>query len=43
LRAPLDSVVVVDESAPSSVPHLPESAIAFFDRDLVVATSPPGC
>jgi len=43
LRAPPDAVVVVDESAPKlRTGALPESAIAFFDRDIVVVDKPAG-
>src|SRR6266853_712710 len=43
LRAPSDAVVVVDERAPKlHTGALPESAIAFFDRDVVVVDKPDG-
>ena len=42
-RVPRDAVVVVDEHAPKQrAGALPESAIVFFDRDLVVVDKPPG-
>jgi 23S rRNA pseudouridine1911/1915/1917 synthase len=43
LRVPSGAVVIVDEHAPKLRPGaLPESAIAYFDRDLVVVDKPPG-
>ncbi len=43
LRVPPGAVVVVDERAPKLRPGaLPESAIAYFDRDLVVVDKPAG-
>ena len=43
LRVPPGAVVVVDERAPKLRPgDLPESAIAYFDRDVVVVDKPPG-
>ena len=43
LRVPPGAVVVVDERAPKlRTGALPESAIAFFDRDLVVVDKPAG-
>jgi len=43
LRVPPGAVVVVDERAPKLRPGaLPESAIAFFDRDVVVVDKPAG-
>jgi len=43
LRVPPGAVVVVDERAPKLRPGaLPESAIAYFDRDVVVVDKPPG-
>ena len=42
-RIPADAVVVVDEHAPRHRPGpLPESAIVFFDRDVVVVDKPAG-
>ena len=42
-RVPPDAVVVVDEQAPKHrTGPLPESAIVFFDRDLVVIEKPAG-
>ncbi len=42
-RVPADAVVVVDEHAPKvRVGPLPESAIVFFDRDVVVVDKPAG-
>ena len=43
LRVPPSAVVVVDERAPKlRTGALPESAIAYFDRDLVVVDKPAG-
>ncbi len=43
LRVPPDAVVVVDERAQKLRPGaLPESAIAYFDRDVVVVDKPAG-
>ena len=43
LRVPPGAVVIVDERAPRlRRGSLPESAIAYFDRDLVVVDKPPG-
>jgi len=43
LRVPPGAVVVVDERAPKlRTGALPESAIAFFDRDVVVVDKPAG-
>jgi len=43
LRVPPGAVVIVDERAPRlRRGSLPESAIAYFDRDLVVVEKPPG-
>src|SRR5438046_7029913 len=43
LRVPPGAVVIVDERAPKlRRGSLPESAIAYFDRDLVVVDKPPG-
>ena len=43
LRVPPGAVVVVDEHAPKLRPGvLPESAIVFLDRDVVVVDKPPG-
>src|SRR5881296_4726852 len=43
LRVPPGAVVVVDERAAKVRPGaLPESAIAYFDRDLVVVDKPAG-
>ncbi len=43
LRVPPGAVVVVDERAPKVRPGaLPESAIAYLDRDVVVVDKPPG-
>src|SRR3989441_42989 len=43
LRVPPGAVVVVDERAPKLRTHaLPQSAIAYFDRDVVVVDKPAG-
>jgi len=43
LRVPPGAVVIVDERAPKLRPGaLPESAIAYFDRDVVVVDKPSG-
>ncbi len=43
LRVPPGAVVIVDERAPKLRPGaLPESAIAYFDRDVVVVDKPAG-
>jgi len=43
LRVPPGAVVIVDERAPKlRSGALPESAIAYFDRDVVVVDKPPG-
>jgi 23S rRNA pseudouridine1911/1915/1917 synthase len=42
-RVPPGAVVIVDERAPKLITGaLPESAIAYFDRDVVVVDKPPG-
>jgi 23S rRNA pseudouridine1911/1915/1917 synthase len=42
-RVPADAVVVVDEHAPRHRPGpLPENAIVYFDRDVVVVDKPAG-
>jgi len=42
-RIPVDAAVVVDAQAPKQRPGaLPESAIVYFDRDLVVVEKPAG-